>query len=147
MERGEVEGSATPLESLTSYRADWVRDRKIRILAQYTATRDAEIPDVPTMVELGRSEEARQILGFYASAAEVGRSIVAPPAVPAPTVATLRRAFEEMLVDPVFLEEGHRAGIQLKPMSGERLQDLVSRVGDLPPSLLEKARQARAKPN
>jgi tripartite-type tricarboxylate transporter receptor subunit TctC len=147
MERGEVEGSATPLESLTSYRADWVRDRKIRILAQYTATRDAEIPDVPTMVELGRSEEARQILGFYASAAEVGRSIVAPPAVPAPTVATLRRAFEEMLVDPVFLEEGHRAGIQLKPMSGERLQDLVSRVGDLPPSLLEKARQAREKPN
>jgi tripartite-type tricarboxylate transporter receptor subunit TctC len=147
MQRGEVEGSATPLESLTSYRADWVRDRKIRILVQYTAMRDAEIPEVPTMVELGRSEEARQILGFYASAAEVGRSIVAPPAVPARTVATLRRAFDEMLVDPVFLEEGNRAGIQLKPMSGERLQDLVSRVGNFPPSLLEKARQAREKPN
>jgi tripartite-type tricarboxylate transporter receptor subunit TctC len=147
MERGEVEGSATPLESLTSYRADWVRDRKIRILVQYTAMRDAELPDVPTMVELGRSEEARQILGFYASAAEVGRSIVAPPAVPAQTVATLRRAFDEMLVDPVFLEEGNRTGIQLKPMSGQRLQDLVSRVGEFPPSLLEKARRAREKPN
>jgi tripartite-type tricarboxylate transporter receptor subunit TctC len=147
MERGEVEGSATPLESLTSYRADWVRDRKIRILVQYTAMRDAEIPDVPTMVELGRSEEARRILGFYAGAAEIGRSIVAPPAVPAPTVATLRRAFDEMLVDPVFLEEGHRAGIPIKPMSGERLQELVSRVGDFPPSLLEKARHAREKPN
>jgi tripartite-type tricarboxylate transporter receptor subunit TctC len=147
MERGEVEGSATPLESLTSYRADWVRDRKIRILVQYTAVRDAEIPDVPTMVELGRSEEARRILGFYASAAEVGRSIVVPPTVPAPTVATLRRAFDDMLVDPVFLEDGRRAGIQIKPMSGERLQELVSRVGDFPPSLLEKARHAREKPN
>ena len=30
MERGEVEGSATPLESLTSYRADWVRDKRIK---------------------------------------------------------------------------------------------------------------------
>jgi tripartite-type tricarboxylate transporter receptor subunit TctC len=147
MERGEVEGSATPLESLTSYRADWVRDRKIRILVQYTAARDSEIPDVPTMVELGRGEEARQILGFYASAADVGRSIVAPPAMPAQTVATLRRAFDEMLADPVFLEEGRRAGIQLKPMSGEPLQDLVSRLGSFPPSLLEKARQVREKPN
>jgi tripartite-type tricarboxylate transporter receptor subunit TctC len=147
MERGEVEGSATPLESLTSYRADWVRDRKIRILVQYTAARDAELPDVPTMVELGRGEEARQILGFYASAADVGRSIVAPPAMPARTVATLRRAFDEMLADPVFLEEGKRTGIQLKPMSGDRLQDLVSRLGSFPPSLVEKARQAREKLN
>jgi tripartite-type tricarboxylate transporter receptor subunit TctC len=146
MERGEVEGSATPLESLTSYRADWVRDRKIRILVQYTAVRDPEMPDIPTMVELGRSEEARQILGFYASAAEVGRSIVAPPAMPAQTVAALRRAFDEMLADPVFLEDGKRAGIQLKPMSGERLQDLIARVGDFPPVLVEKARQAREKP-
>jgi tripartite-type tricarboxylate transporter receptor subunit TctC len=147
MERGEVEGSATPLESLTSYRADWVRDRKIRILVQYTAMRDAEMPDVPTMVELGRSEEARQILGFYASAADIGRSIVAPPGLAPQTVATLRRAFDEMLADPVFLEEGRRAGIPLKPMSGVGLQDLVSRVGSFPPPLLEKARQAREKPN
>jgi len=147
MERGEVEGSATPLESLTSYRADWIRDRKIRILVQYTATRDAEMPDVPTMVELGRSEEARQILGFYASAAEVGRSIVAPPALSPQALATLRRAFDEMLADPVFLEEAKRAGIQLKPMSGDRLQDLVARVGSFPPPLLEKARQAREKPS
>ena len=148
MERGEVEGSATPLESLTSYRADWVRDRKIRILVQYTATRDAEMPDVPTMVELGRNEEARQILGFYASAAEVGRSIVAPPALPAQTVADLaagirRRCWPIRL----FLEEAKRAGIQLKPMSGERLQDLVARVGSFPPSLIEKARHAREKPS
>jgi tripartite-type tricarboxylate transporter receptor subunit TctC len=147
MERGEVEGSATPLESLTSYRADWVRDRKIRILVQYTAARDAEMPDVPTMVELGRNEEARQILGFYASAADIGRSIVAPPALPAQTVATLRRAFDAMLADPLFIEDGKRAGIQLKPMSGERLQELVLRLGGFSPSLLEKARHAREKPN
>jgi tripartite-type tricarboxylate transporter receptor subunit TctC len=147
MERGEVEGSATPLESLTSYRSDWVRDKKIRILVQYTAVRDAEMPDVPTMVELGRSEEARQILRFYASAADVGRSVVAPPAMPAQTVATLRRAFDAMLADPAFVEEAKRAGIPLKPMSGEQLQDLVAQVGSFPRALIEKARAARQKPN
>jgi tripartite-type tricarboxylate transporter receptor subunit TctC len=146
MERGEVEGSATPLESLTSYRADWVRDKKIRILLQYTAVRDADLPDVPTMVELGRTEEARRILGFYASAAEVGRSIVAPPALPQPVVAALRRAFDDMLRDPMFLDEVRRSGIQLKPLSGERLQELVLQVANFPLALLEKARQAREKP-
>jgi tripartite-type tricarboxylate transporter receptor subunit TctC len=147
MERGEVEGSATPLESLTSYRADWVRDKKIKILLQYTAQRDPEIPDVPTMVELGRTEEARRILGFYASAADVGRSIVAPPAMAGAMVAALRRAFDAMLVDPMFVDEARRTGIPIKPMSGERLADLVRQVGNFPPSLLERARQAREKPN
>ena len=146
MERGEVEGSATPLESLSSYRVDWVRDHKIRILLQYTAVRDADMPDIPTMVELGRTEEARRILGFYASAADVGRSIVAPPAMSRPTVAALRRAFDDMLVDPLFLDEVKRTGIVLKPMSGERLQDLILQVANFPSSLLEKARQAREKP-
>jgi tripartite-type tricarboxylate transporter receptor subunit TctC len=147
MERGEVEGSATPLESLTSYRADWVRDHKIKILAQYTAVRDPDLPDIPTMVELGRSEEARQILGFYASAAEVGRSIVAPPGMAQETVAALRHAFDDMLADPAFRDEVKRMGIQLKPLSGERLQDLVVQVGSFPQALIAKARQAREKSN
>jgi tripartite-type tricarboxylate transporter receptor subunit TctC len=147
MERGEVEGSATPLESLTSYRADWVRDRKIKILLQYTAVRDPEMPDVPAMVELGQTEEARRILGFYASAAEIGRSIVAPPGLPQTTVTALRRAFDAMLGDPVFRDEAKRMGIPIKPMSGEELQNLVRQVGSLPRPLLEKARQAREKPN
>jgi tripartite-type tricarboxylate transporter receptor subunit TctC len=147
MERGEVEGSATPLESLTSYRADWVRDHKIRILAQYTAVRDPDVADIPTMVELGRTEEARAILGFYASAAEVGRSIVAPPGMSEEVVAALRNAFDAMLIDPAFLDEAKRSGIQLKPMSGTRLQELITRVGAFPPALIEKARRAREKPN
>ena len=147
MERGEVEGSATPLESLTSYRAEWVRNRKIKVLVQYTAERDAELPDIPTMVELGQSDEARQILKFYASAAEIGRSIMAPPGVPAATASVLRRAFDAMFDDPAFLAEVKRAGIQLKPMTGERLQDLVVEVGAFPPALVQKARVAREKPN
>ena len=147
MERGEIEGSATPLESLTSYRANWVRDKKIKILLQYTAARAAEMPNVPTMVEMGRTEEARQILRFFASAAEIGRSIVAPPDMPPATVTALRRAFDAMFDDPAFVEETKRAGIQLKPMTGERLQEVVADVAKFPPALLQKARVAREKPN
>jgi tripartite-type tricarboxylate transporter receptor subunit TctC len=147
MERGEIEGSATPLESLTSYRANWVRDKKIKILLQYTAARDPEMPDVPTMVEMGQSEEARQILAFFASAAEIGRAIVAPPDMPGATVTTLRRAFDAMFDDAAFLDDIKRTGIQLKPMTGERLQVLVADVAKFPPALIQKAKIAREKSN
>jgi tripartite-type tricarboxylate transporter receptor subunit TctC len=146
MERGEIEGSATPLESLTSFRADWVRDKKIKILVQYTAKRDAAIPHIPTMVELGRDEEARRILGFYASSAEFGRSFVAPPGMPAETVTTMRRAFDAALADPAFKDEVKRAGLPLNPMTGEQLQTVVADLAKFPPELIQKARAARLKP-
>jgi len=146
MERGEIEGSATPLESLTSYRANWVRDRKIKILLQQTAVRDPEVQHIPTMVEMGSTPEAREILSFFSSAAEVGRSIVAPPAMAQGTVETLRRAFDAMITDPAFLDDARRAGIQLKPMSGERLQTVVAQVANFPLALVQKARAAREKP-
>jgi tripartite-type tricarboxylate transporter receptor subunit TctC len=145
MERGEVEGSATPLESLTSYRADWVRDKKIKILLQYTAERDSEVANVPTMVEMGGSDEARQILRFYASGAEIGRSIVAPPNLPAATVTALRRGFDVMLTDPLFLDDVKRAGIQLKPWTGARLQQEVAELAKFSPALIAKAKIAREK--
>lgn len=147
MERGEVEGSATPLESLTSYRADWVRDKKIKLLLQYTSERDPEVAQIPTMVEMGQSEEARQILAFYASGAEFGRSITAPPGLPAATVTALRRGFDAMLADPVFLADMKKTGLPLKPWTGERLQKAVADIGTFPAPFIAKAKAARAKPN
>ena len=62
------------------------------------------------------------------------------------TVRTLRRAFDAMLDDLLFREEIQRAGIQLKPMPGEQLQDVVAKVAGFPPALVQKARSAREKP-
>ena len=99
------------------------------------------------MVELGQTEEARRILNFYASAAEVGRSIVAPPGLAPDTVTALRRAFDAMFFEPIFLDEVKRAGIQLKPMRGDKLQTMIAEVGIFRPEFIEKARIARQKPN
>lgn len=143
MERGEVEGSGTPLESLKSYRAHWLREKKIRVLAIWSAHREAEIPDVPSIVELGRTEEARRILKFYASADDIGRSVVAPPGMAPERVATLRRAFDAMLGDKTFQDDAARGGYEVKPLGGVDLQALVSEVATFPADLVVKARRAR----
>ncbi|MCC6887332.1 MAG: hypothetical protein IT536_02135 [Hyphomicrobiales bacterium] len=146
MERGEVEGTSTPLESLTSNRAEWALNKKIRLLVQYTASRDAELPDVPAMAELGKTNEGREILRFFASSADIGRSIVGPPGIPEATVTIMRRAFDATLKDQLFVEEAKKLGIQLKPITGEELQGLITKVADFPIELITKAREAQHRP-
>ena len=146
MERGEVEGSGTPLESLKSYRAHWMREKKIRVLVLWSAQREADMPVVPSIVELGRTDEARRILKFFASADDIGRSVVAPPGLPGERIITLRRAFDAVMRDASFLEEAARAGVEIKPLSGEKLQEMVAEVATFPKELIGKARSAREAP-
>jgi tripartite-type tricarboxylate transporter receptor subunit TctC len=146
MERGEVEGSGTPLESLKSYRANWMRDHKIKILLLWSAHREPELPGVPSMVELGRDEESRKILKFYASADDIGRSVVAPPGLPPERVATIRHAFDALTTDARFLEDAAHVGLEVKPLSGEKLQAMVGEAANFPKSLIGKARAARQGP-
>ena len=54
LQRGEVEARAFSLIAIIAQRADWLRDKKITILAQVGAKRAHEIPDIPLVTELAR---------------------------------------------------------------------------------------------
>ena len=143
MERGEVEGSATPWETLVSFRADWLAEKKIRIILQWTAARDADLPDVPALPELAQSEEGREILKLFGSAGDFGRSVVAPPGLPAERVAIMRRAFDQMLKDPQFLADAGKLKMPVKSATGEQLQQWVEEVAALPAAFIAEADHAR----
>jgi hypothetical protein len=51
-----------------------------------------------------------------------------------------------MLADPVFLADMKKAGLPLKPWTGERLQQAVADIGALTVPLVARARAARAPP-
>ena len=100
-------------------------NRQINILVQYAYERHPDIADVPTLVEIGKTLEARQIFGFFISSAAVGRSIVAPAGLPPDRLTILRTAFDAMLKDPELLAEIGRTGLEFAPGSGEQLQELI----------------------
>jgi len=143
MERGETEGAFTSWNTIKVRRNDLIRDGKAQVLMQFTTERHADLPDVPALVEAGRTEEERRILALYASGGVVGRSLLAPPDVPAETVAVLRRAFDAMVRDERFLAEIEKTRAEFGPMSGEDLQAFVATFDGLAPELLERARKAR----
>ena len=143
MERGETEGAFTSWNTLKVRRNELLRDKLVTILMQFTTSRHADLPDVPALVEAGRSEEDRQILALYASGGDIGRAFIAPPGMQPDVVALLRRGFDAMIADKAFLGEIEKTNAEFDPMSGEKLQEFVRQFDNLPPALLERARKAR----
>jgi tripartite-type tricarboxylate transporter receptor subunit TctC len=142
VERGEVEGHSTSWTALKVAHPDWLRDASVAILVQFALKRHAELPDVPTAVELARNEEERAILSAIMNATEIGTAFFTTPGVPADRLTALRRAFDATMKDPELRADAQRINVGISPLAGEDLQRLVADVSQLPPALLDKVRAA-----
>ena len=106
--------------------------------ARPSLRRHPELAEVPTSVELARTDEQRGILNAVASAAEIGKFVLSTPGVPADRVTALRRAFDAMVKNDEFVAEARKLRIELLPLAGEELQQIVRSVQDLSPDLTRK---------
>ena len=146
VERGEAEAHSTAWEQVTSQHPDWVRDKKINILVQYALAKHPALPDVPLAIDLTKTDEDRRIMRAVVAAADVGKSILTTPGVPAERVAALRAAFDASMKDPDFIKDFETSRIEVIPMSGSELQKVVEELGALPPDLVDKIRKAYEMP-
>jgi tripartite-type tricarboxylate transporter receptor subunit TctC len=143
LERGEIEGRAgNNFNSLKSEHPEWLADSKINLLAQVGFDRDREFPNVPLITEVAKTDEAREILKFFSTDIVIGRPFVTSPGVPAERVAILRKAFDEMLKDPAFLEDATRSGIDISSVDGVRIQKIVADFMNTPADIVTKAKLA-----
>jgi tripartite-type tricarboxylate transporter receptor subunit TctC len=140
MERGEVDGALTSWHTLNRTKPEWLRNRDLNLLVQYAPRRHPELADVPAVVELGKTPDANRVLGFYSSSAELGRSVAAPPGVPADRVRVLRAAFDAMLKDPEFRAEIDKSQLEFQPASGEEVQKLVSDTANVARDIAEQTK-------
>jgi tripartite-type tricarboxylate transporter receptor subunit TctC len=139
MERGETEGGHATVANLLFGKANWLREKKVNVLVQYAQGRDPDFPDVPAMVEFGKTPADKQVLNLFGSTAEVGRALMTPPGVPPERLAVLRRAVSAMLADPGFKAEMAKRNLEFGPMSGDDLQKLIGETLDVPPDVAERA--------
>jgi tripartite-type tricarboxylate transporter receptor subunit TctC len=142
VERGEVDGASTSWNTVKREKRDWLAEKKIAILVQYTLERSPDLPDVPAVVELGRTPEDKETLAFYTSSAEVGRSFLAPPGLPPERTRMLRDGFDQMLKDPAFLADIEKTGVELNPASGAELEALIKKTASAPKAIIERTRKA-----
>ena len=141
MENGEIQGEAgKDWTTLTSTRPQWIADHKINILIQMGMTPHPALLGVPMALDLARTPEDRQIMELVFAKFGMSRPFMAPPGLPSERLALLRRAFADTMRDPVLLNEAQQLGIEIRPVSGEDLEKLVTRILASPDELAARAR-------
>jgi tripartite-type tricarboxylate transporter receptor subunit TctC len=91
---------------------------------------------------LAGSDEQRAALQFYLTRSAVGRPFVAPPRVPEDRVAALRKAFDDTMHDPAFVDETRRAQMDLSPNTGQELAQVFDSAYRTPRTVIERAIRA-----
>jgi tripartite-type tricarboxylate transporter receptor subunit TctC len=140
-ERGETDGGTSTFIGLSQLFSTYLKEKKLNILVQFAIGRDPDMPDVPTVIELVKDSEAKQIFRQLVSNDEIGRALFTTPNVPASRLGMLRAAFQAMLADPEFVAEARQLKLPLAPKSGEEMQKLVADMFAISPEALAKIRE------
>lgn len=146
MERGEVQGRAGNFfSSLKSQNADWLRDGKIKLIAQIGEERDPEFSDIPLLQELTPDAEAKQIFRLFSAEIAMGRAYLAAPETPRDRLEALRRAFDATMQDAGFKAEAKASGIEVRPLNADGVARIANEILATPKALVERAAQVRGK--
>src|SRR4051812_3108465 len=140
MERSEVGGrGSNSWASWKSTRPQWLAEKKINILVQVGIKRNPELPDVPTMQDLGKNDLDKRVLTFISVDSAISRPLVTSPGVPPDRVEALRRAFDATMKDPAFLAEAENSKTDINPMTGEEAQKIAEATINTPAEVLARA--------
>ena len=140
MERGEVGGRCGwSWSSVKSIRASWVTEKKINLLMQFSLAKHADLPDVPLVMDLAKTDEQRQMFRLIFARQTMGRPFQGPPGMPADRLRALQQAFMDTMKDKDFLAEADKAQFEITPVSGEAIEKLVADAHRTPPEVAQKA--------
>jgi len=139
MEKGEVAGrGSNAWGAWKATHADWLRDGKLNILVQIGLKKAADLPDVPLLMDLARTEDDRAVLKLLSTSGSIGRPLFVSPAVPAERVKALRDAFDAMVKSQAFLDAAAAQKFDILPVGGEELQRIVAGVVATPKPVADR---------
>ena len=147
MERGEVEGlCGLSWSTIKTRHAQWLKEKKITIIVQAAFKKEPDIDaSVPLVMDMTKDSEKLQILKLILAAQQMARPFAAPPGIPADRKAALAAAFDATMKDPEYLADAKRLDIDVNPVSGKELEQLLAELYATPQDVLKKAGDAITK--
>ena len=142
MLRGEVSAQAHSYTAFSTGHPDWIKDGKMVFIMQIGYKRDKDLPNVPLWGELAQTEEQKEVLDLIAAPIPLGRPFLAPPGLPVERVAELRKGFAATLADAQFVEDAKKQDLDVVPMTGEEIAEIVKHTIGTAPAIVAKAKAA-----
>jgi tripartite-type tricarboxylate transporter receptor subunit TctC len=142
LERGEVDGiCGLSYSTLKASRPDWFRDGKLNVILQIGLQKLKELPNVPSAIDLVSDPDNRRVLELILIRQEMGRPFALPPGTPADRIAVMRQAFDATMKDPDFLAEAAKLQLEIDPLTGAQISDLLKRAYSAPTPIVARAAQ------
>jgi tripartite-type tricarboxylate transporter receptor subunit TctC len=143
MQRGEVDGiCGLSWGTIKVAHPEWLKDKSVNLLVQAALKKDPDLPDVPLALDLIDDPEKKQILYLHFAPQAMGRPFAAPPGIPEARKVALTTAFDQAMKDPDLLADAANAKIDIYPMTGHQIDDLIAQTYAIPPDVVAKAAKA-----
>jgi tripartite-type tricarboxylate transporter receptor subunit TctC len=145
LQRGEIEGlCGYAWSSLFARSPELITKNIARMVVQYGLEphKEATAAGVPQIWKFVKNDEDRQALELIAALQEFGRPYMVGPGVPKDRLEALRKAFDATMKDKEFLADMEKAKLDVIPMTGAKVEELVAKVIKAPKAVHEKAKAA-----
>lgn len=140
MERGELDGvCGISYSTLESRHANMLANKQLNILVQGALEKDPELPNTPMLLDLAKTDEQRDILKLYLAPQLIARPFVASPGIPEARARALQDAFAKTVRDKDFLAEAKKLHLDVSPVDGGKILEIINSIYKTPKSTIQKA--------
>lgn len=140
IETGELHGWSGQWLGWKLRKADWIRDGKIVNLVQMASKKDPDLPNVPLLSDLAKTDEMREMFEFVQTGLGDKAFLVAP-GVPKARAAILSKAYMATLRDAAFVAEMTKRSYTIDPVEQPVIETWVKKIMSTPPARIAKLRE------
>jgi tripartite-type tricarboxylate transporter receptor subunit TctC len=135
LERGEINGQDSTWDSWYSMKGDWVKQRKIIPILQTGSDPAPGLADVPRFIDLVKSPQDKAVVALLNASWDIGRSIYAPPGIPADRAGILEMAVTKAVNDADYIADATARKFPHQPISASGIRKIVEAASHTDPSV------------
>lgn len=119
----------------------WLDSGNVRVMMLLGFNKDQQFPDAPVVFDLVKNPDDLKMLRLVFTPQLMGRPLAVGPKVPADRVAILRAAFDATMKDEGFRTTAKQRKMEIDPVTGKEINDILAEVHSVPPELLARLRK------
>ncbi|MDB5544895.1 MAG: tripartite tricarboxylate transporter family receptor [Hyphomicrobiales bacterium] len=144
LQKGELDGKVGFAYSLltSGANANWLAEGKFKVLIQLGLEKAKDIsPDVPLALDYAKSPEDRAVLEILCAPSAMGYPSFMGAGVPSDRILAIRKAYEDALKDPQFVELAARQQLDIDYVSPMEIETTVRKLYQASPAAIERVMQ------
>jgi tripartite-type tricarboxylate transporter receptor subunit TctC len=148
IQRNETDGMITDSDTQERLLQDQFASGAVVPVVQFGDAKDRpHLMDTPTMMQLlaDKSPEDKRLFDVARMPFQWSRVFLAPPGMPENMVQTYRAALWDTLQDPEFLAEAQRVRLNVIPVPGEKVQEMILEYLKTPKATVDKFNEEMGK--